>query len=554
MLLAITACIAVACLPYSSAAVAPGSSSGKPNIVWVVVDDLGWADFPWSGAQASRVKSPTLSKLAAEGTTLSGYYVNPICTPTRSSFMTGRYPIHLGLQHGVIEDAVPEHVPINETMVPEYMRKQGYKTHIVGKWHLGFHQKRYTPEARGFDTHFGYYTGNEEYWNHTSPCWHCGDFTALDLHRATSDSFEPVTDKSMQYSTNLFSEEIVGIVDSHAARNDPSPLFIYAPYEAVHGASSCFVAGGPANCSTPDGDELQAPQKYIDEQTDINDPFRKTFGGMLGALDEGVKNITEALKRAGALNNTIILVTTDNGAPSSHFEGRAMNNYPLRGGKGTLWEGGMRGAAFIWGAGVPKGVNNTKLFHAADWLPTFVALAGGEIPAETKAKLDGFDIWDAITTDAESPRTEILHNIDPKKGAAGIRVGDFKLLRNVGSASWSPRPGSGDLYGAGGGEDKNGNMWFFNIRNDPWERNNLYNNSDYAEKLKKVEAALARYEASAVPCRLCTAQPDPNAVPKVVEGLRICTPAPVDVKDPTKGSKPILCNDVGVWQPWETEE
>jgi hypothetical protein len=149
------------------------TKSMLPHIIFILIDDLGYCDYAWTGCNGSNVLSPHLSSLAANGTVLGNYYVNPICTPTRASLLTGRYPIHLGLQHGTIHDAYPIGVPMNETLLPELLKKQGYRTHIVGKWHLGFYQKQYTPEHRGFDTHYGYYTGNEEYWNHTSPCWNC---------------------------------------------------------------------------------------------------------------------------------------------------------------------------------------------------------------------------------------------------------------------------------------------------------------------------------------------------------------------------------------------
>ena len=234
----------------------------------------------------------------------------------------------------MITDSVPEAVPLNETLWPEYMKDAGYKTHAVGKWHLGFHMKKYTPEARGFDTHYGYYTGNEEFWNHTSPCWGCGNYTALDLHHATATTFTPITNESMHYSTHLFTEQLVALVRHHPAGH---PLFLYAPYEAVHGASSCFVAGKSPDCNKPDGDELQAPDAYIQAQAHIENGDRRTFAGMLGALDEGVANITAELSGRAMIQDTIILFSTDNGAPDSHFDGTAMSNYPLRGGKGTLW-------------------------------------------------------------------------------------------------------------------------------------------------------------------------------------------------------------------------
>lgn len=198
----------------------------------------------------------------------------------------------------------------------------------VCQWHLGFYQEAFTPWRRGFDVFTGYLTGNEEYWNHTSPCYACGNYTAYDLTNATSDGsvFEHLSQFSGVYSTNLFGGWAVDTIEGHS--NISKPLFLYLPFEAVHGAASC-----EPNCENPPSDILQAPQKYIDAQSQIPNMVRRTFAGMVGALDEAVANITAALQRRGMWNNTLLIFTTDNGAPSTHFNGEAMSNFPLRGGK-----------------------------------------------------------------------------------------------------------------------------------------------------------------------------------------------------------------------------
>ena len=205
-----------------------------------------------------------------------------------------------------------------------------------------------------------------------------GNYTALDIHHSTKNSFTPITNASNIYSTHLFSNEIVKLIDDHPSNQ--IPLFIYAPFEAVHGASSCYVNsnssnsknpknssssstnGHTINCKHPSADELQAPEKYITEQHHITNKDRKTFAGMLGAMDEAVLNITNALKLRtdNMYENTIIIVSTDNGAPYYNFNQTAMSNYPLRGGKAQLWEGGVRAAGFVFGKGVPKGRNSSR--------------------------------------------------------------------------------------------------------------------------------------------------------------------------------------------------
>ena len=189
---------------------------------------------------------------------------------------------------GVIQNGYPVGLPLTEKLLPSYLQDYAYETHGVGKWHLGFYQSQYTPEKRGFDTWYGYYTGNEEYYNHTSPNWGCSNHTALDLHYINEDNvFTPIINETDTYSTNLFSNQINHIIQNYAKKskiNDQKRkgLFIYAPFEAVHGASSCYVNGSSPNCQTPDGDELQSPLHYIDKQVNITNKQRKTFAGMLG--------------------------------------------------------------------------------------------------------------------------------------------------------------------------------------------------------------------------------------------------------------------------------
>ena len=192
------------------------------HIVFVLADDLGYADPHFTNGY-SNINTPTIELYANKGIILDNYYVQPICTPTRSALMSGMYPIHIGLQDKVIRDSVPEALPLinprpeaknnNIITMPQYLKQHGnYETHMIGKWHLGFYQRKYTPQERGFDHFYGYYTGNEEYWNHTSPCWHCGNYTAIDLgyHNSTADIWD--LNKGGIYSTNLFAQHAVDVI------------------------------------------------------------------------------------------------------------------------------------------------------------------------------------------------------------------------------------------------------------------------------------------------------------------------------------------------------
>ncbi|KAJ7390443.1 hypothetical protein OS493_025143 [Desmophyllum pertusum] len=365
----------------SSASTAIQQNS-KPNIIFILADDLGWDDVSFHGSK--QIPTPNLDGLANSGIILNNYYVQSICTPTRSALMTGRYPIHTGLQHDVILASQPYGLGLDETLMPQYLKQLGYATHAVGKWHLGFFKTEYTPTKRGFDSFFGYWCGKKDYWDHSNNekvGW------ALDLH----DNTKPV-----------WTEWAITVLTFHSG-----------------------------NYIQP----LQAPPDLIKKFSNIKDENRRIFAATLSSLDQGVGKVLDALKARGLYNNSVIVFSTDNGGPAAGFDMNMACNYPLRGVKATLWEGGVRGAGFIHSPLLPsKARVSMDLMHVTDWLPTFYSLAGGDVHNLTK--VDGFDMWDMLSTATDSPRVEILHNIDPVTGEAALRFRSWKLLVNI-STAWS---------------------------------------------------------------------------------------------------------------------
>lgn len=138
----------------------------KPHIIVIVADDLGWNDVGFHGS--NQIPTPNIDALAYSGIILQNYYVNPICTPSRSALMTGLHPIHTGMQSGVLVGAAPYGLPLKHKILPQFLNDLGYKSIAVGKWHLGSHSANYTPVNRGFDSHVGYWTGHEDYYDHTA--------------------------------------------------------------------------------------------------------------------------------------------------------------------------------------------------------------------------------------------------------------------------------------------------------------------------------------------------------------------------------------------------
>lgn len=208
--------------------------------------------------------------------------------------MTGRYSIHTGMQHSIVQSAQPHALGREYPTMAEELKRAGYATHMVGKWHLGYYKREFQPLARGFDSFYGFYNGAEYYFSHVGRCefpgWECqgpNDCWGLDLFNGT----EPVL--SSEYSTDLFTRRAEEIIARHRPERD-GPLFLYLPYQAVHG-------------------RLEAPAEAIERFAHIEDDDRRVFAAMLWKLDQGVGNVTRALERAGLANNTVLVFSSDNG-------------------------------------------------------------------------------------------------------------------------------------------------------------------------------------------------------------------------------------------------
>ncbi|XP_060530121.1 arylsulfatase I-like [Cylas formicarius] len=375
--------------------------NGLPHIIFILCDDMGFNDVGFHGS--NQIPTPNIDALAYSGLILNNYYVNAICTPSRSALMTGKYPIHTGMQHTVLYGSEPRGLPLTEKILPQHLEELGYVNRIVGKWHLGSWKKEYTPLYRGFVSHLGYWTGHHDYYDHTAvenPGW------GLDMRENLSIAYN----LHGQYSTDLFTQESVRLINSH---DTSKPLFLYLAHAAVH-------SGNPY-------EPLRAPEEEIQKFGYIEDTQRRKYAAMMTRLDSSVGQVVEALKNKSMLENSIIVFTTDNGGPAAGFNLNAASNYPLRGVKNTLWEGGVRGAALVWSPLIEKPYRISKqMMHIVDWLPTILDAASYNI--SNLRNLDGLSIWEALSQNRTSPRNEILHNIDDIYGNAALTVGQWKLL------------------------------------------------------------------------------------------------------------------------------
>ncbi|XP_066922227.1 arylsulfatase B-like isoform X2 [Clytia hemisphaerica] len=453
-------------------------SEQPPNVVLIVADDLGWTDVSFHGCD--QIKTPNIDKLAKEGIILNNYYVQPICTPTRSALMTGRYPIHTGMQHGVLLASEPWGLSLDEKTLPQYLKEMGYATHAIGKWHLGMFAKEYTPTYRGFDTFYGYYNGAEDYYYHNVSDMHFPQYSGLDLRKDSNGQSQPVWTQSGNYSSFVFAEEAVNVISSQSKEQ---PLFLYLPFQNVH-----FP--------------FEAPQEWIDKFSFIEDEKRRTFAAMVALLDDAVRKIYEALEATDMVDNTLIIFTSDNGGRSS--QGYA-SNFPLRGEKGKIFEGGVRVPAFINSPLLKRsGVTSMQMMHVTDWLPTIVNLAQGKITKE----IDGFDQWKTLQSDVESPRKEILLNIDTEVGEEGLIFDQWKIIKEITTADGWMKPAGYNASGkattvvdCGPKPDKmthcNETHCLFNLQSDPCEYNDV--SSQYPEIYQQMKNKLEDYKKGMVP-------------------------------------------------------
>lgn len=418
-------------------------SAEQPNVVFMLADDLGREDCGFMGGR--EIKTPQLDKLAATGAKLDAFYVLPVCSPTRAALLTGRYPLRHGLQVGVVRPWAQYGLPLEERTLAEALQEAGYATGIVGKWHLGHFAPEYLPTRRGFDHQYGHYNGQIDYFDHTRD----GGF---DWHRDDQACHDE------GYSTHLIAKDAAQFIAENAGQK---PFFLYVAFNAVHSPH-------------------QVPEEYARPYTGLKGR-RRMYAGMLAAMDEAVGQIVEAVDKAGVRNKTLFVFSSDNGGPQP---GVVTDNGKYRGSKGTLYEGGVRAAAFAtWDGRIQAGSTIAAPLHAVDWYPTLVKLCGAK--TEQRLPLDGLDIWPTLTEGKPSPHEVILINATPGGGA--IRSGDWKLI---------VKNGSDDPDGGPATKEKE-SVELFNLKDDPYEKENLADRN--AEQVKALQVALAEFAKQAVP-------------------------------------------------------
>lgn len=377
-------CVVLFLLMTVCAEVGQAQAPAKPNIVLILADDLGYADI---GVQGAKHPTPHLDQLAREGVRLTNFYTaGNVCTPTRSSLMTGSYPARVGLHRGVLFPGYANGINANEVTMAELLKAQGYATAIVGKWHLG-DQPEFLPTRHGFAQYFGIPFSNDM--GHERPP-NAKPYPPLPLLR---DERVIETEPDQHHLTRRYTEESIKFIEQNRTR----PFFLYLPHSMPHWphyASERF-AGKSGNGK---------------------------FGDAVMELDWSTGEILATLKRLRLDDKTLVVFLSDNGGPVH----QGATNTPLRGAKASTWEGGHR-VPFIarWPKRIPAGRVVNELAASFDLYATFAKLGGAPLP--TDRAFDSKDIWPLLTSGAKTPH-EAFFYFTGQGRLQGVRHGQWKLL------------------------------------------------------------------------------------------------------------------------------
>lgn len=385
----------LAALPAALQAVA-----AKPDIVFIIADDLGWADVAFHGGNAP---TPHLDRLRREGVELMQHYVAPVCSPTRTGLMTGRCWSRFGVTTPQNNRALPR----DTITLPRALKTAGYDTCLAGKWHLGSLPED-GPNHFGFDHSYGSLAGGVSPWNHR---YKEGPFS-ITWHRN-----EKLIEEE-GHVTDLIADEATKWIES---RGD-APFFLYAPFTAVH---------------LP----LKEPAKWVARvPAAITGDVARHYAASVMHLDDAVGRIVTALEKKGRLENTLLVFTSDNGGnttenndlhyPDDHCPNGKLtgSNQPLRGQKASVYEGGTRVPTLLsWPAKLEPGTFN-GVAQITDWMPTLCAITGAT-PAQD-LKWDGINLWPQLSGN-EPVKPRAIYTTGPGFKARAVRDGDWKLIVSV---------------------------------------------------------------------------------------------------------------------------
>jgi arylsulfatase A-like enzyme len=414
------------------------AQAGKPNIVLIYADDLGWGDVGFNGRKDW--STPQLDRLAAQGTQFNRWYSGGVvCAPSRAVLMTGKYTIHNGVSLNGSD------LPDEEITIAEALKPLGYTTALFGKWHHGRtragHESYIHPMDQGFDEFFGFTNARHAWEQFPKELWFGREMKPVEGHANT-----------------MFTDRAVEFIQ----RQGNEPFFLYLPYNAPH-----FHIQAPA--------EEVARHKGRFEEKDPDDPLNATYAAMITCMDKQIGRVLAALDERGIADNTIVIFSSDQGATfESGNKGTSAyhdSNHPFRGQKRTAWEGGTRVPGVVrWPGKVPAGRVTHDVVHMIDVLPTLLAAVGGK--PDPKWKVDGANVLDVWNGKSKAPDRTLFWEwrAEGYDQLAAMR-GDLKLVITHG-----------------------GKPELFNVERDPAERINII--AEHADLAKRLERELKDWIAT----------------------------------------------------------
>ena len=423
------------CLALQAAEPQQSQERGKsPNIVIILADDLGWNDVGFHG---SAIRTPNIDGLVKGGAQFTQYYAAATCSPTRVGLLTGRNPANFGVYAPL---GASTRVQPSDVRLPFALQELGYTTHIAGKWHIG-ELPEHRPLQNGFLTSYGYLRGQIDPYTHR---YKFGDHATWHRNDQFVDECGHVTD--------LITQEAIRVIEQSGTK----PFFLYVCHHSPHYP-------------------LNEPPSWIEPYSEVfEDIWRRHFAGAVSHMDAGVGKILDALQRTSKRENTVVIFLSDNGGQQSWSSGASQyngryaphtalgDNTPLRGWKGTLYEGGIRvPAAIQWPGKIEPGRVVDAPACMIDWAPTLIRLAGGQV--DPAWKLEGIDLWPLITEDQSLKPRQLYWNHGGSVRA--LRNGDWKLILH-----------------------RNGKMELFNLANDPNEEHDLA--KDQPKQVEKLRQEL----------------------------------------------------------------
>lgn len=420
-----------------------GENRSAPNIVVILADDLGYADLSCYGND--RFTTPHLDQLAREGLRFTDFHANgAVCSPTRAALVTGRYQQRTGVDEVLVADPAKgmretAGLHLDERTFADLLGAAGYRTALMGKWHLGY-AERFHPLRRGFQEFHGYLSGNVDYHSHIDQADFADWWRDDDLHEESG------------YSTHIITAHALRFIEAHRRE----PFCLYVAHEAVH-----YPYQGPND------PPIRGPQRHAPLQ---GKEIQRAYGQMLEELDSGVGQIVALLRRLELDRNTLVFFFSDNGGTPQ------ANNAPLSGFKGSLLEGGHRVPAIAWWPGqIAPGRTTTQTTLSMDLLPTMLDLAG--VPVPTDRKLDGTSLVPLLLRDEPLPSRTLFWQFH---GQQAVRQGPWKLLANESGARAKPAKKKAQAAQTG--------PRLFNLAEDIAERQDLA--AQQPDKVRELTAAL----------------------------------------------------------------